>query len=187
MDPWEEVARKYKIGSKITGTVTSVTDFGVFVELEEGIEGLVHVSEISREKIKTPVGKFNVGDVISAKVVNINRKERKIGLSIRKLDEEAERAVYTDYASRKNFATSNLGELLRDKLESAAAAPEPETPEPETPELETSEPETPEPATPEPETPELETSEPETTETETPEPETKESGEEQSGGGEKEE
>jgi len=116
-DPWELVAQKYRVGSKISGTVTSVTDFGIFIELEEGIEGLVHVSEISHEKIKTPVGRFNVGDVVTAKVVNINRKDRKIGLSIKKLEEEADHAAYADYQSRRNFATSNLGELLRDKLD----------------------------------------------------------------------
>jgi small subunit ribosomal protein S1 len=122
-DPWEQTGQKYRVGSKITGTVTSVTDFGVFVELEEGIEGLVHVSEISREKIKTPIGRFNVGDVVSAKVVNINRKDRKIGLSIKKLEEEADHAAYSDYSSRRNFATSNLGELLRDKLDLRQEAP----------------------------------------------------------------
>jgi small subunit ribosomal protein S1 len=60
-DPWDTVAERYEVGKEITGTVTNVTDFGVFVELEEGIEGLVHVSEISKEKIKTPVGQFEVG------------------------------------------------------------------------------------------------------------------------------
>jgi small subunit ribosomal protein S1 len=116
-DPWEQVGDKYRVGSKISGTVTSVTDFGIFVELEEGIEGLVHVSEISHEKIKTPVGRFNVGDTVTAKIVNINRKDRKIGLSIKKLEEETDHAAYADYQSRRNFATSNLGELLRDKLD----------------------------------------------------------------------
>ena len=57
-DPWKSVAERYKVGKEITGTVTNLTDFGIFVELEEGIEGLVHVSEISKEKIKTPVGKY---------------------------------------------------------------------------------------------------------------------------------
>ncbi len=59
-DPWQTVAQRYQVGKEITGTVTNVTDFGVFVELEEGIEGLVHVSEIAKEKLKTPVGQFNV-------------------------------------------------------------------------------------------------------------------------------
>jgi small subunit ribosomal protein S1 len=70
-DPWASVAERYKVGKEITGTVTNLTDFGIFVELEEGIEGLVHVSEISKEKIKTPTEKFKIGDVISARVMNI--------------------------------------------------------------------------------------------------------------------
>ena len=87
-DPWDTVAERYEVGKEITGTVTNVTDFGVFVELEEGIEGLVHVSEISKEKIKTPVGQFEVGQVLTAKVMNINSDERRIGLSIKRLDME---------------------------------------------------------------------------------------------------
>jgi len=63
-DPWKTVSDRYEVGKEITGTVTNLTDFGVFVELEEGIEGLVHVSEISKEKIKTPIGKFNIAEVI---------------------------------------------------------------------------------------------------------------------------
>jgi small subunit ribosomal protein S1 len=64
--PLEERGRPLPGGHRDHGTITNVTDFGIFVELEEGIEGLVHVSEISKEKIKTPVGKFNIGDPITA-------------------------------------------------------------------------------------------------------------------------
>jgi small subunit ribosomal protein S1 len=92
-DPWTTVTERYEVGKEITGTVTNITDFGVFVELEEGIEGLVHVSEINAEKIKTPVGKFNINDVITAKVMNINGKERRIGLSIKRLDIEDDKAL----------------------------------------------------------------------------------------------
>ncbi|MBF0227496.1 MAG: 30S ribosomal protein S1 [Desulfobacterales bacterium] len=87
LDPWKTVSEKYDVGKKIRGTVTNITDFGVFVELEEGIEGLVHVSEISKEKIKTPIGHYNIGDIINAVVMNINVDERRIGLSIKKLEE----------------------------------------------------------------------------------------------------
>jgi len=93
-DPWKTVAERYEVGKEITGTVTNLTDFGVFVELEEGIEGLVHVSEISKEKIKTPIGKFNMGDIITAKVMNINSHERRIGLSIKRLEIEDEQNLF---------------------------------------------------------------------------------------------
>ncbi len=115
-DPWEEIPHKYQVGTRVQGVITNVTDFGLFVELEEGVEGLVHVSEISEEKIKTPVGMYNVGDVIEAKVVSVNRRERKIGLSMRRLDEEADRQVYSEYVNSTQAATSNLGALLKEGL-----------------------------------------------------------------------
>jgi small subunit ribosomal protein S1 len=105
------------VGKKIEGTVTNITDFGVFVELEEGIEGLVHVSEISKEKIKTPVGQYNIGDVITSKVMNINSDERRIGLSIKRLDIDDEQSLLTDYISNMGPATSSFGEILREELQ----------------------------------------------------------------------
>jgi small subunit ribosomal protein S1 len=116
-DPWETVAERYEVGTEITGTITNLTDFGIFVELEEGIEGLVHVSEISKEKIKTPVGRFNIGDVITAKVMNINTEERRIGLSIKRLEIEDEQQLLSDYVNNMGPATSTFGEILRENLQ----------------------------------------------------------------------
>ncbi len=116
-DPWESVSTRYAVGKEIVGTITNVTDFGIFVELEEGIEGLVHVSEISKEKIKTPVGKYNVGEVINAKVMNINSVERRIGLSIKRLQMDNEQSLLTDYITNMKPATSAFGEILRENLQ----------------------------------------------------------------------
>ncbi len=116
-DPWETVATRYEVGKEITGTITNVTDFGVFVELEEGIEGLVHVSEISKEKIKTPVGKFEVGELLTAKVMNINSEERRIGLSIKRLEIDDEQELLTEYVNNMGPATSSFGEILRENLQ----------------------------------------------------------------------
>jgi small subunit ribosomal protein S1 len=116
-DPWDTVAERYEVGKEITGTVTNVTDFGVFVELEEGIEGLVHVSEISKEKIKTPVGQFEIGQMLTAKVMNINSEERRIGLSIKRLDMEDDQELLTEYVSSMGPATSSFGEILRENLQ----------------------------------------------------------------------
>ena len=116
-DPWASVAQRYEVGKEITGTVTNLTDFGIFVELEEGIEGLVHVSEISKEKIKTPVGKFNVDDVITAKVMNINIDERRIGLSIKRLEMEDDQNLLNEYVNNIRPATSTFGEILRENLQ----------------------------------------------------------------------
>ncbi|MBU1171107.1 MAG: 30S ribosomal protein S1 [Proteobacteria bacterium] len=117
-DPWKSVAERYAVGTEINGTITNVTDFGVFVELEEGIEGLVHVSEISKEKVKTPVGTYNVGESLTAKVMNINSDERRIGLSIKRLEMEDDKAILTDYVSKMKPATSVFGEILQDQLKS---------------------------------------------------------------------
>jgi small subunit ribosomal protein S1 len=117
-DPWKSVAARYRVGSEITGTITNVTDFGVFVELEEGIEGLVHVSEISKEKIKTPVGKFNMGEPITARVMTINSDERRIGLSIKRLEVEREQSLLSEYVSSMGQSTTTtFGELLRENLQ----------------------------------------------------------------------
>jgi small subunit ribosomal protein S1 len=119
-DPWDEIPRRYPVGSTVVGTVTNVTDFGLFIEIEEGIEGLVHVSEISKQKIKTPIGMFKEGDQVTAKVVNIVKSERKIGLSVRRLEETEERNNYQEYMSSPRAATSNLGQLLKEELEGRA-------------------------------------------------------------------
>lgn len=115
-DPWDEIPVKFKPGTRVTGTVTNVTDFGLFLELEEGIEGLVHVSEISSDKKGNPLSRFQIDDVIQAKVINVSREEKKIGLSIRKLEETSEKDILRSYLNSKQEATSNLGELLREEM-----------------------------------------------------------------------
>ncbi|MGB5993536.1 MAG: 30S ribosomal protein S1 [Desulfobacterales bacterium] len=116
-DPWKTVAERYEVGKEITGTVTNLTDFGVFIEIEEGIEGLVHVSEISKEKIKTPIGKFSIGDVITAKVMNINSQERRIGLSIKRMEIESEQSLLSEYVNNARTKTSTFGEILWENLQ----------------------------------------------------------------------
>jgi len=116
-DPWQSVSERYTVGKEITGTITNLTDFGIFVELEEGIEGLVHISEISKEKIKTPLEKFKVADVITARVMNINTEERRIGLSIKRLEIEDEQNLLSEYVNNIRPATSSFGEILRENLQ----------------------------------------------------------------------
>ena len=122
-DPWQAAALNYPTGTMVEGTITNVTDFGVFVQLEEGIEGLVHVSEISREKVKTPVGMFNVGDTLKAMVINVSAEDRKIGLSLKALEDGGDKgATPEEYAKKVQKAgPSTFGDLLK-----AAAGPEEE-------------------------------------------------------------
>ncbi len=114
-NPWESIAERYPINSLVTGTITNITDFGFFVEVEEGIEGLVHISELSRDKQK--MATLKVGDQIRAKVIHSSPQERRIGLSIRRLETEEEQKNYRDYMKSSSEATSNLGEILRQTLE----------------------------------------------------------------------
>jgi small subunit ribosomal protein S1 len=115
-DPWDTIPIKYKPGTRVTGTVTNITDFGIFLELEEGIEGLVHVSEIAGDKHGNPLSRFQVDDVIQAKVINVSREEKKIGLSIRKMDETREKDNFKGFTNNNMEATSNLGDILREEM-----------------------------------------------------------------------
>lgn len=115
-DPWSIAPSKYAPGTKVNGKVTSLTDFGVFVELEEGIEGLIHVSEISREKVATAKTFAEVGDVVEAVVLNCDPKERRISLSIKAMHVAAEKKEFEQYLGSQGNATSNLGELLKQEI-----------------------------------------------------------------------
>jgi len=98
--------------------ITNLTDFGVFVELEEGIEGLVHVSEISKENVKSPKEHYQIGDTITAKVMNINSDERRIGLSIKRLEDDDDDNKYLEeFAKNMKPATSSFGEILRTNIQ----------------------------------------------------------------------
>ncbi len=110
---------KYPPGSKVTGKITNVTDFGVFVEIEDGVEGLVHVSEISNERIKTPVGQFEVGATVESIIVSINKEEHKVSLSIKRLEEDADKALMREYMGGQT-PFSSLGDLLKENLENKA-------------------------------------------------------------------
>ena len=84
--PWEEVEIKYPIGTSVKGTVVSLTNYGAFIEIESGVEGLIHVSEISWTRhIKNPSEEYSMGDIIDAKVISIDVEERKISLGVKQL------------------------------------------------------------------------------------------------------
>jgi small subunit ribosomal protein S1 len=100
-DPWGTLPERLPVGTRVRGPITSITDFGVFVEIEEGIEGLVHVSQISSERVEKPSQHFHVGEEIEAEVTNIDSREKKIGLSVRALRRSEERAEMESYLSRE--------------------------------------------------------------------------------------
>jgi len=115
-DPWSVAPATYRAGVKVTGKVTSLTDFGVFVELEEGIEGLIHVSELSREKVPSAKAFAEVGDSLEAVVLSCDPKERRISLSIKAMHAATEKEEFEQYLGSQGSATSNLGDLLKQEL-----------------------------------------------------------------------
>jgi small subunit ribosomal protein S1 len=122
-DPWASLPERFPIGSKVKGPITSVTDFGVFVEIEDGIEGLVHVSQISSERVEKPSQLFNVGDELEAEVTNIDAREKKIGLSVRALRRTEEREEMNAYLSREGKAAKfSLEDVMSDELQQRVAA-----------------------------------------------------------------
>ncbi len=89
-NPWKDAADKYAVGNVVTGKVARMTDFGAFVELESGVDALLHVSQISREHVEKPSDVLKVGDEVTAKIVDFNEAEKKISLSVKALLPEAE-------------------------------------------------------------------------------------------------
>jgi small subunit ribosomal protein S1 len=112
-DPWQAIPKRYTPGTIIQGTITSVTDFGIFMQIEEGIEGLIHVSEISKEKVDSPKDYASVGDELEAVVLNVDTVDRKIALSIKHLSVQKEKAEVDEFLGAQKSATSNLGDLLQ--------------------------------------------------------------------------
>ena len=115
-DPWTHVPNIYPVGKSVVGTITNITDFGLFVEVEEGVEGLVHVSEISSKKIKSPSEMFKEGDKIDAKVIRVSADERRLGLSIKQLTEEGERKKAKEFHSVGGDASTTLGDIFKQTM-----------------------------------------------------------------------
>jgi len=116
-DPWDSVAQRYPLNSRVNGKVSSVADFGVFVELEEGIEGLIHISQLSNERVDKPSSLFKVGDELEALVVQVDSKERRIGLSVKGLRAHEEREEMQAYLKREHEASRfSLEDILKEEL-----------------------------------------------------------------------
>ncbi|MEK6704434.1 MAG: 30S ribosomal protein S1 [Bdellovibrionota bacterium] len=117
-DPWENLKARYRHGQAVDGTITKLTDFGAFVEIEEGVEGLIYVSEIADHRIEKPSDVLKVGDKVRTEILSIEPKERRISLSIKQLGRTEERANYDAYVGERSKKTS-MGDVLGDKLKDA--------------------------------------------------------------------
>lgn len=116
-DPWDSIAKSYPVGKAVTGTVVRNTKFGVFVQLEPGVEGLIHISQLEKEKGKSEPAMPAVGEEIKSKVIKVNKAEHKIGLSIRELMHDQEKAEMEKYLSPDSKPSFSLGESLGDKMQ----------------------------------------------------------------------
>jgi small subunit ribosomal protein S1 len=116
-DPWSTVSERYPLNTRIHGKVSSVADFGVFVEIEEGIEGLIHISHLSNERVDKPSSLFKVGDELDALVYQLEPKERRIGLSIKALRQHEEREEMQAYLKREHEAQRfSMEDILNEEL-----------------------------------------------------------------------
>ena len=120
-DPWSNIESKYNIGNQYDVKVVKLADFGVFVELESDIEGLIHISELSTKRVDKPDDVVKVDDVVRAEIISIDRDSRKIGLSAKLVKLREQKADVEDYV-KKATATSktSLGDLFADTLKAAA-------------------------------------------------------------------
>jgi small subunit ribosomal protein S1 len=109
-DPWTTLAERHPVGSKLRGKVTKVTDFGAFVEVEPGIEGLVHVSEMKDERVENPRDVVKEGEEVDVKVIDMDTQERKVALSIKAMNRDDD--DYRQYLQKQGDARARLGDLM---------------------------------------------------------------------------
>ena len=118
---WSKSATKYQPGQLVKGEVTKITNFGVFIGLEDGLEGLLHVSELAEQKVEDPEEVVKVGDSIEVKVLRVDTDERKIGLSLKRVgwSEEQEKTAAAAEAAESAVPASMIDGDLKGGLGSA--------------------------------------------------------------------
>lgn len=113
-DPWEdEIPQRYRVGTTVAGKVTKITDFGVFVELEGGVEGLIHISETGLDSAAKLEERFKLGEEVSAKIIKVDRDERKIALSLREYRMDSERRQMDEYHAAQGAIDQSLGRTAK--------------------------------------------------------------------------
>jgi small subunit ribosomal protein S1 len=112
-DVWDEFFSQHKVGDVVDGKIVRLTTFGAFVEIREGIEGLVHVSELDEKRVDRPEEQFKPGDVHAMKIIKVNEDEKKIGLSIRAAKHDDTQQSLASYAESAGSDRSTLGDAFR--------------------------------------------------------------------------
>ena len=113
-DPWLEIRKKYTVGTLVEGKVVNLTDFGAFVNLEENVDGLVPLSEISHKKIENPGSALSVGEEVSALVIKLDSRRKKISLSIKRAEKEEQKRFMKDYNKKQSVDKILFGDLFGD-------------------------------------------------------------------------
>jgi len=115
--PWTGIEKRIKQGDRVQGVVKRLVGFGAFVEIEEGVEGLVHISQIANRHIGTPQEVLEVGQTITAKVLSVNEEEKRISLSIKEIELEEEQGDIKQYEKEEESLGFQLGDMIGDKLD----------------------------------------------------------------------
>ena len=119
-NPWEDVHHRFKVGQMVKGKVTNITKFGAFIELEPGIEGLVHISELSHDRVEQPTDVVKAGDEVEAVVINVEPRKHKIGLSIKDIGRYQAQSSRKEPSPTYDDDTSDFGRMLKEGLERRA-------------------------------------------------------------------
>jgi len=115
--PWTNIKERVSSGDVLDGTVKRLVNFGAFVELFPGVEGLVHISQIANRHIGTPQEVLEVGQEVKVKVLDVNEEEERISLSIKELEQEQEEIEYKEYKKEDDQSTFHFGDIIGDKLD----------------------------------------------------------------------
>jgi len=113
-DPWLEIKNKYAVGAIVEGKVVNLTDFGAFINLEDNIDGLVPLSEISHNKIDNPKSALSVGEVVTALVIKLDSRRKKISLSIRRAEKEEQKRFIKEYNKKQSVDKILFKDLFGD-------------------------------------------------------------------------
>ncbi len=121
-DPWSDSVAKFKVGDQVDATVTKLANFGVFVEIEKGLQGMIHISELSDERVMHPENVVKVGDVVKAEITTIDPKERKVSLSIKALKKREENENLSNYKAAQGSSKTSFGDTLNPEIAAKLAA-----------------------------------------------------------------
>ncbi|MDC3415392.1 30S ribosomal protein S1 [Aquibacillus salsiterrae] len=115
--PWEKIGENVQVGSIVEGTVKRLVNFGAFVEILPGVEGLVHISQISTEHIGTPQEVLQVGQTVTVKVLDINEKDKRVSLSIKEIEMDQNQEEIKQYEKEEDHSGFQLGDMIGNKLD----------------------------------------------------------------------